>query len=113
MNRDDMINLKEQFKRNEVVCEKVINTFSMVSNKTRFRILCLLSKDDFCVSDIVDTIQHGSFSNVSQQLKLLTLNGIITKKRERKKVIYHLENPQVRQLIQVIESIYLAEECQS
>lgn len=45
--------IKNRFKENELVCEKVLNIFSLISNKTRFRILCLLKEADLCVNDIV------------------------------------------------------------
>jgi len=112
MNDIEIAELKKQFKKNDVVCEKVINTFSLISNKTRFRALCLLSRGDYCVSEIVDIIQYGSFSNISQQLKLLTLNGILTKQRKKKQVFYHLADEKVRELIRIVEFIYLAAECE-
>jgi DNA-binding transcriptional ArsR family regulator len=99
--------LKEQFSRNKAACDKVINIFSLISNKCRFRILCLLTKGDFCVNEIVEIIQVGKVSNISQQLKLLTLSGILEKRRDNKHVIYHLKDEQVRQVILFFEKLFM------
>jgi ArsR family transcriptional regulator len=77
-----------------------------MSNKTRFRILCLLSEGDFCVNEIVDAIQTGKLSNVSQQLRILTLAGVLEKTREQQRVIYHLTDRRLAKLIKVLEREY-------
>jgi len=110
MINQDITTLKEHFKSNEAVCNKVIGTFSLISNKIRFRILCLLTRGDFCVNEIIDIIDCGKLSNVSQQLKLLALSGILEKRRDEKKVIYHLKDQAIKDLIQYLETIYLQEE---
>ena len=51
--------IKQRFASNEDVCGRVIETLSLMSNKTRFRILCMLAEGDFCVTEIVDTGQMG------------------------------------------------------
>ena len=53
--------------------------------------------------DIVDTIQTGKLSNVSQQLRILTLAGVLEKTRERQRVIYHLKDRKLARLIKVLE----------
>jgi len=99
--------IKKQFKENEKVCEKVINLFSLISNKTRFRILCLLKESDFCVNDIVDIIQLCKISNISQQLRLLTMAGLLEKRRVQKKIFYHLKDENVKKMIIFLEENYL------
>ena len=69
--------IKARFQANEQVCTKVMDIFFLVANKTRFRILCALKYGDFCVNDIVDIIQMGKVSNISQQLRLLRMAGIV------------------------------------
>ena len=107
MLKSNIENIKTRFKNNELVCEKIIHIFSLISNKIRFRILCLLLEGDFCVSDIVDIIQIGKLSNVSQQLKLLTMSGIIEKHRDKKQIIYHIKSEEVKQMIEFLHANYL------
>lgn len=101
--------IKEMFKQNELVCERITGIISLISSKIRFRILCTLYEGDFCVSDIHEIINLGKISNLSQQLKILTLAGILTKKRNEKKIIYHLEDEQFRTIIQFLHNNFLEE----
>jgi len=59
------------------------------------------------VSEIVDIIQIGKLSNVSQQLKLLSMAGIIGKRRDKKQIIYYLKNDEVKQMIEFLHANYL------
>jgi DNA-binding transcriptional ArsR family regulator len=107
MKNDKIENIKERFQDSEKVCEKVMDILSLVSNKTRFRILCALKEGDFCVNNIVDMIQLGKISNISQQLRLLTMAGIVERYRDRKRVIYHLKDDKIRKMIGFLEKHYL------
>lgn len=95
--------IKQRFSSNEDVCGRVIGILSLMSNKTRFRILCMLAEGDFCVTEIVDTVQTGKLSNVSQQLRILTLAGVLDKTREKQRVIYHLRDRRLAKLIEILE----------
>ena len=95
--------IKQRFASNEDVCGRVIETLSLMSNKTRFRILCMLAEGDFCVTEIVDTVQTGKLSNISQQLRILTLAGVLEKTRKKQHVIYHLRDRKLATLIKLLE----------
>ncbi len=98
---------KERFISNDLVCEKVIGRFQLIANKARFRILCLLREDWFSVNEIVEVIQAGKLTNVSQQLKMLTLAGLLEKKKEGRKVLYTLKDEAIRDMINFLEKQYL------
>ena len=100
--------IKTRFRESEKVCEKVMDIFSLISNKTRFRILCALKVGDFCVNDIVDMIQLGKISNISQQLRLLSMAGIVERYRNKKQVFYHLKDEKVKKMIVFLEKHYLS-----
>ena len=102
--------IKKQFQENDYVCEKVVGIFSLIANKTRFRILCLLKRGDFCVNDIEEIVQLGSLSNISQQLRLLTMAGMLEKKKVQKKHYYHLRDENIKRMIEYLEKNYLKEE---
>ena len=95
--------IKQRFASNDDVCRNVIEILSLMSNKTRFRILCVLAEGDFCVTEIVDMIQTGKLSNISQQLRILTLAGVLDKTRREQHVIYHLRDHRVAGLIEILE----------
>lgn len=106
-NKASKESIKASFRANEQVCGKVMDIFSLVANKTRFRILCVLKQGDFCVNDIVDIIQMGKVSNISQQLRLLSMAGIIEKRRDKKQIFYFLKDQRMRKMIGFLESHYL------
>jgi DNA-binding transcriptional ArsR family regulator len=106
-NRQKIKNIQERFAGNMAVCQKTIDVLALFSNKTRFRILCTLAEDDFCVNDLLAVIGLGKVSNISQQLKLLTLAGVLQKHREKQQVIYSLKDEKVRRLIGFIKSTYM------
>ena len=76
----------------------MLKMFSLFSNETRFKILCVLKEGDFCVKDIVELI-GGKHSNISQQLKMLTLAGYLTKERRERSIIYHLFDEKVKSTV--------------
>lgn len=91
----------------ESVCQKVQVLFGLLSNKTRFRIVCLLMRGDFCVQEITGTIEAGDMSFVSQQLKTFHLVGVVAKKKVGRKVYYRLTDPKLRELMRLLGAVYL------
>lgn len=99
--------MQEQFRRNEAVCGRVITLFQLVANKTRFRIVCLLTRGEFCVRDILEVLGEGKLSNLSQQLKILTLAGMIQRRREQQRVLYTLKDERLRGMIAYLQREFL------
>jgi len=99
--------IKQRFEQQTDLCSKVMTLLSLMANKSRFRILCMLYEKDFCVSEIVDVVGDGKISHISQQLKALTLAGILEKRRVDRNVIYHLADDNVRALIRFLTELYL------
>ena len=94
--------LKSRFVQDQVRCQAIMDILSLVSNKTRFQILCALHEDDFCVNELV-SIVGGKMSNVSQQLKSLSLAGIVARRREDQRIIYTLSDERVRKLLTYLQ----------
>lgn len=99
--------VKKEFEGNEVLCSRVITLFQLISNKTRFRIVCLLARGEFCVNDIVEVVNGGKLSNISQQLKILTLAGLIERRRDQKKILYSLKDTRIRLMIDFFREQFL------
>jgi DNA-binding transcriptional ArsR family regulator len=99
--------LKRAFRKNEVVCARVIQLFQLFSNKGRFRIACLLARGEFCVNDITDVVCEGKLSSVSQHLKMLTLSGVIERRRENQRILYRLKDKRVGTMIQFLQEQFL------
>src|SRR5436190_3648674 len=99
--------LKEAFKKNEVVCAHVMQLFQLFSHKGRFRIACLLSRGEFCVNEITEIVSEGKTSNISQQLKMMALAGIIERRREMQRILYRLKYRRVGKMIQLLQEQFL------
>ncbi len=97
------------FAKNETVCSRVLPLIQLISSKTRFRIICLLLRGEFCVNEIVEVVSPGQLPNVSQQLKALTLAGIIERRRVKRQVLYSLKDQRVKRLIAFLQQEFLSE----
>ncbi len=98
---------KEEFRKNSAVCERVVTLLHLISNKARFRIVCLLSRGEFCVHDIMDVVNEGKLSHISQQLTILRLAGIVQKRRSNRLTLYAIKDERVRRLIEFLCLQYL------
>ncbi len=74
--------------------ENFVNTFKALSDKTRLRIMCLLSKGHprLSVSEIMDALNENQY-NVSRHLKILKIAGLIKAQREGRWGYYSLVIP--------------------
>jgi DNA-binding transcriptional ArsR family regulator len=102
--------VQTKFKSQEAVCHKVLTTLSLLANKSRFRILCALCESEFCVNELVEAVGLGKVSNISQQLKMLTLAGLISPFRRNKNIIYTLKDERVRAIVQFLELHYVKQD---
>lgn len=99
--------LKEAFRRNEAACVRVVQLFQLFSNKGRFRIACLLARGEFCVNEITEVVSEGKTSNISQQLKILALSGVIERRRENQRILYTLKDKRVGNMIRFLQEQFL------
>jgi len=102
--------IRERFLRNQMVCERVVGIFHLLSNKPRFRIACMLMHGESCVQDIAEVVCGGKMSNISQQLKMLRLGGVVTKRREGKQILYSIADEKVAHLIEFLQAEFLENE---
>ncbi len=104
------LKIKKRFVENNAACSEALAVIALLTGKSRFRILCLLREGDFCVSDIVEVVNEGKISNISQQLRMLTLSGIVEKFRQKNRVFYHLKDEKIGRMIDFIHDQYLNED---
>jgi len=74
--------------------EDFVSFFKALSDKTRLRIVWLLSKTEFslCVCEIMDSLNENQY-NVSRHLRALTNAGLLREKKEGRWVYYSLISP--------------------
>ncbi|MCX8157494.1 MAG: metalloregulator ArsR/SmtB family transcription factor [Verrucomicrobiae bacterium] len=97
--------IQADFKRNEATCQKALTLLHLLSNKARFRIVCVLARGEFCVHEICEIVGGCNLSNISQQLKMLTLAGIIKKRRDQRRILYSLKDPRIAQLVEFLRQM--------
>jgi DNA-binding transcriptional ArsR family regulator len=82
----------------EAVAQHLAETFSLLGDPTRTRILHALSVDELCVSDLAGLLGISP-SATSHQLRLLRDRRLVAVRREGKRTYYHLEDEHIRTLV--------------
>lgn len=78
--------------------------FRTLGHPARIRILEMLSEGDRPVHELLAAIEIEP-SNLSQQLAVLRLAGLVTQRRAEGQVIYSMALPQVAELLRVAREI--------
>ncbi len=74
--------------------------FRVLADKTRTKILYLLSEQELCVCDLAYLLEM-SLPAVSHHLRLLKIMRLVRYRRDGKQVLYTLDDEHVLSLIQV------------
>ena len=99
--------LKAKLLANDDACVELMKVLDLFSSKTRFRILCVLREQDFCVSDIAEIVEEWKISNISQQLKILTMANIISRYKIEKRVFYKLEDERIKDIVDYLHKQFI------
>jgi ArsR family transcriptional regulator len=78
--------------------QALAETFSLLGDPTRTRILHALSVDELCVSDLAGLLEISA-STASHQLRLLRDRRLVAVRREGKRTYYRLLDEHIRTLI--------------
>lgn len=113
MTASQIQSIKREFQNGQAVCEQVVGLFQLLSNKVRFRIVCTLLHGEACVQDLVDVLGLDQMSNVSQQLRMLRLGGVVTKRRDKKQILYRIADDRIGGLIEFMRCHYLQAKAKS
>ncbi len=92
------------------MCNQVIDMLELVSNKARLRTVCMLMHGEYCVQDIVDIAGEGKATNLSQQLRMLRLAGVVEGRRQGKQILYRLKDGPVARLVKLLRDEYMSTE---
>ncbi len=85
-----------------VLLEKVATRFKLLSEPIRLQLLnILMSHGELCVTDLVE-LTGQTQANVSKHLNLLAREGILERRKEGLKVFYHIADPGIRQICEVM-----------
>ena len=76
-----------------------------IANETRLLILCSIIEDDFTVNQLSE-ITGTAQSAVSQHLKVLSEQNIVSSKRAGKKIIYKITDPRVKAILVLMHALF-------
>ena len=76
----------------------VVNFFKAIGDRTRFRILWALSKEELCVCDLANLLNMTK-SAISHQLSKLRKTNLVSFRRDGKTIYYTLSDDHVREMI--------------
>src|SRR5262249_21580039 len=93
------------------VAAAVAETFSLLGDPTRTRILHALSVDELCVSDVANLLDISP-SATSHQLRLLRDRRLVAVRRDGKRTYYRLRDEHIRTLVDMSLS-HAAEEAET
>ena len=90
--------------------DRAAQTLSLLANGRRLEILVMLLDHDRSVGELV-LGSGSSFSAISQQLKLLTLGGLIEKQRQGRNIYYRLRDENAGAILRLVNEV-MAEQAQ-
>ncbi len=80
------------------VLERGAELFRAMGDAARLRLLTMLAQREWCVTDLVQTLNE-KFSTVSQRLRVLRSEGLIRRRRQGTHLFYALADRHVADLI--------------
>ena len=94
--------------RNSVLFKKA-NSLSKIlqslSSPTRLIITCMLIDGEKNVTEILEKIGTTK-GNISQHLKILSLNGILENRREGNKIFYYIKDKRIINIVSNLKKLY-------
>jgi len=74
--------------------------FKALGDRTRYRIVLALLDGERCACELPKIVKRAQ-PTVSLQLKCLANAGVVSSRRDGKKVIYKIANPKIERLIRM------------
>jgi len=85
---------------NENMFLNLADTFKLIGDNTRCKILYVLDKNEMCVGDIANILDMTK-STISHQLAILRRSGIVRCRKLGKEVLYKLDDEHITKLYEV------------
>ncbi len=83
---------------NLLVCDRTANIFRALGDVNRLRLLSLLAQREMCVTELTLAL-HDNLPAISQRLKLLRSERLVSTRRQGKHVFYRLADAHIAELI--------------
>jgi ArsR family transcriptional regulator len=84
---------------------KAVNILKVLANEDRLLLLCQLSQGETCVGNLEECLKIHQ-PTLSQQLGVLRNEGLVTTRREGKRIYYSIADPDALQILDVLYRLY-------
>ena len=81
----------------------------MLANEDRLLLLCQLSQGEMCVGDLEEKLGIHQ-PTLSQQLGVLRTEGVVSARRDGKRIFYSVADPNAMQVLEVLYRLYCPKE---
>ena len=96
-----MCNKSEDWLLGSEKAQRMAEFFSFLGDANRLRILSVLAKEEFCVSDLAASLEMSE-SAVSHQLRNLRAMRLVSYRKQGRNVFYRLHDSHVFHLYQAV-----------
>ena len=96
VNREKVLSVQERMKP-ETTIQRLAETFRVLGDPTRVKILFALSQEELCVCDIANLLGTTN-SAVSHQLRVLRNMRLVRYRKDGKMAFYSLDDDHIRNL---------------
>ena len=91
--------VKKEMASEEIV-ERACNTFRMLGEPSRLKLVMALAKGEMCVYHLVECC-GGTQSGTSHQLRILKDNHVVKSRREGQNVLYSIADEHVLEMLKI------------
>ncbi len=84
---------------------EAVGALKLLANEERLLLLCQLSQGEMCVSDLEEKLGIHQ-PTLSQQLGVLRTEGVVTARRDGKRMFYSVADPKSMQVLEVLYRLY-------
>ena len=84
---------------------RAVTALKVLANEDRLLLLCQLSQGEMCVGDLEEALDIRQ-PTLSQQLGVLRGEGVVSTRRDGKRIYYSVANREVLQVLEVLYRVY-------
>lgn len=86
-----------------------VAALKILANEDRLLLMCQLSQQEMCVSEL-EAVLDIRQPTLSQQLGILRSEGVVTTRREGKRIYYRVADPKLLQILGLMYQLYCPQE---
>ncbi|HZG18832.1 MAG TPA: metalloregulator ArsR/SmtB family transcription factor [Herbaspirillum sp.] len=98
--------LAEQMRR---AAGEAVSALKALANEDRLLLMCQLSQREMCVSELEEALDIRQ-PTLSQQLGVLRSEGVVTTRRDGKRVYYRVADARLLQMLELMYRLYCPKE---